>query len=211
MSIVENLEADLKNIATEEKKNDLRALLDGIEQDVQNKFDKKNNISDEITEIAKKIKSKVEEIKGKAKTLIIQTNNNKNMANCYVTPEGFIEKTPEVIFVPYSVVIEYVIFGRKCYFIFNLTIMLICSDLTVIFAIKLAWFSFWISLCIFLLSFVINFVESIIRFKCINAKYYVSQNQIYDELKDPEIPLISENEPNMDNKKNTDLLNPDGV
>ena len=108
LSIVENLEASLKNIATEEKKNDLIALLDGIEKDVQNKFGKKaeNDISDEITELVEKIKSTTAKVKNQAVQLDIQTNNNKNMANNYVTPKGFIEKTPEVIFVPYITILK---------------------------------------------------------------------------------------------------------
>ena len=207
LSIVKNLEANLKNIVTEEKKNDLIDLLDAIEKDVKNKFAKaEHNVLNEISNLIEQIKSKIKEIDVEENKIKV----NKN-AGYYITPEGFIERQPEVIFVPYSVVIEYVIFGRKCYFIFNLTIILICFVLTVIFAIKMAWLLFGISIGIFLLPFVIDFVYSIFKFKYVNEQYYVSQNQIHDELKDPEIPLISENEPNMDNKKNTDLLNPDGV
>ena len=211
LSIVKNLEANLKNIVTEEKKNDLIDLLDAIEKDLKNKFDKKveNDISSEISNLIKQIKSKIKEINVEENKI----KANKN-ANCNVTPEGFIEKKPEVTFVPYTpyiTVMKEVIFGRKCYFIFNLTIILICSVLTVIFAIKMAWFSFWISLCIFLLPVIINFVESIIKFKYVNKKYYVFQKQIQNIPANPELQLISKDGPNMDNKKSTNLLNPHDV
>ena len=75
----------------------------------------------------------------------------------------------------------------------------------------MAWLLFGISIGIFLLPFVIDFVYSIFKFKYVNEQYYVSQNQIHDESKDPEAPSISEDEPNMDNKKDTDLTDPDGV
>ena len=177
------LKVDLKNIATEGKKNDLHALLYGIKQDVKNKFAKKleNNISYEMTEIAKKIESKVEKIKN-------------------ITTE---------LFVPYTTVLKNV-FGRK----FNVVLILICVIAAIICALKTLWLSFGISAGMFLLIIIINFVESIIRFKCVHKKYCVPQNQIHDESKNPEVPLISENEPktkSKDNRKNTDLFNPHGV
>ena len=168
LSILEDLETNLKNIATEEKKNNLIALLDGIEKDVQNKFDKKaeNDISGEINKLLEKIKSKTTKVKNQAGQLDIQTNNNKNMANN---------------FVQYSIVIEYVIFGRKCYFILNLAIMSICSVLVIMFVMKMMWLFFWISLGMFLLPVVINFVEIMIRFKYVNREYYLSQNPTYNK------------------------------
>ena len=168
LSILEDLETNLKNIATEEKKNNLIALLDGIEKDVQNKFDKKaeNDISGEINKLLEKIKSKTTKVKNQAGQLDIQTNNNKNMANN---------------FVQYSTVIEYVIFGRKCYFILNLAIMSICSVLVIMFVMKMMWLFFWISLGMFLLPVVINFVEIMIRFKYVNREYYLSQNPTHNK------------------------------
>lgn len=187
LSILEDLEINLKNIATEEKKNDLIALLDGIDKDLQNKFAKKaeNDISGEITKLVKKIKSKTETLKNQAEKSNIQANCT---ANNYVIPEGFIEKKPDVIFVPYNMVIEYVILGRKCYFIFNLTIMLGCSVLAIMFVMQMAWLASGISAGIFLLIIIINFVESIIKFTCVNKEYYLSQNNTDQNSKTLELP-----------------------
>ncbi len=159
LSIVKNLEADLKNIATEEKKNNLIALLDRIEQDLQNKFAKAgNNISNKMAEFVEKIKSKTTEIKNKAKTLNIQVNNDNCTADNYVTPKGFIEEKPEVIFVPYIKILKNV-FGRE----FNIVFILICVIAAIICAIKILWLFFGMSAGVLLLVIIINFVESITK------------------------------------------------